>query len=67
MAGNKEGAAKAAQTKLAKDPEFFVKLGRLGGIAEYEGKKGFAALTPEQRSQTGRKGGTISRRGKSWK
>ncbi len=65
MAGNKSGAAKATQTKLAKDPEFFVKLGRLGGSAPYEGKKGFAALTPEQRRQASIKGGTISRRGKS--
>lgn len=61
MSGTKVGAKKAALTNLAKDPDFFRKIGRIGGKNGHTG--GFASMTHEQVSECGRKGGRISRRG----
>lgn len=33
-------------------------IGRKGGTADYKGKKGFAAMTPERRAELGRIGGS---------
>lgn len=62
MSGTKSGAAKARETLLARDPDFFKKVGSKGGKAPHKYPRGFAALTPEQRAEWGRKGGTLSRR-----
>ena len=37
------------------------KIGAKGGSAPYKGKKGFAAMTPEQRAEAGRKGGSVKK------
>lgn len=61
MAGTKVGGKKAAAKNLAKDPDFYAKIGRKGGRAGHTG--GFAA-NPELARIAGAKGGRISRRGK---
>ena len=62
MAGTKAGGSKAAQKNLAKDPNFYAKIGRKGGQNGHTG--GFAA-NPELARIAGAKGGGISRRGKT--
>ena len=61
MAGTKSGGMKAKETNLAKNPNFYIEIGRMGGKAPYTGLKGFAA-DPELAREVGRKGGYISRR-----
>lgn len=66
MAGNKEGGLKTAAKNIANDPDFYARIGAIGGR---KGKadgviKGFAA-NPELARRAGKKGGQISRRGKS--
>ena len=64
MAGTKAGAAKAVKTCMAKHGKDFYKLiGAKGGRNGHTG--GFASMSPERRSECGRKGGRISRRGKA--
>ena len=62
MAGTKIGGMKAAKKNLAKDPNFYVKIGRKGGQNGHTG--GFAA-NPQLARIAGAKGGRISRRGKA--
>lgn len=63
MAGNKAGAAKSAATnKERHGSDFFKNIGSIGGKRKSP-LKGFGGMTPEKRSEAGRKGGTISRRG----
>lgn len=62
MAGTKAGGMKAAQKNLAKDPDFYAKIGRRGGQNGHTG--GFAA-NPDLARIAGAKGGRISRRGKA--
>ncbi len=61
MAGTKAGGQKAAAKNLARDPEFYAKIGRKGGVNGHTG--GFAA-NPELARVAGAKGGRISRRTK---
>ena len=61
MAGTKIGARKAAAKNLAKDPDFYKKIGSKGGKAGNTG--GFAA-NPELARIAGRLGGLKSRRTK---
>ena len=61
MAGTKLGGQKAAAKNLARDPEFYAKIGRKGGVNGHTG--GFAA-NPELARVAGAKGGRISRRTK---
>ena len=67
MPGNRSGGLKARDKNLAKDPEWYSKIGALGGKkGGIDGViKGFAAMTPEKREAAGRLGGTRSRRTKS--
>ena len=62
MAGTKIGGMKAAKKNLAKDPNFYAKIGRKGGQNGHTG--GFAA-NPQLARIAGAKGGRISRRGKA--
>lgn len=70
MAGNRIGGLKAKAKNLAKDPDFYKKLGAKGGKASTTG--GFASievgddgLTGRERARiAGKKGGHISRRTK---
>ena len=71
MAGTKAGALKSRATILAKDPEFYKRIGQKGGQNGRTG--GFACtevgndgLTGAERAKiAGAKGGKISRRGSS--
>jgi general stress protein YciG len=60
MAGNKSGGAKAAAKNLARDPDFYRKLGKIGGR---NGTTGGFAANRELARIAGKKGGQISRRG----
>jgi len=63
MPATKEGRIKAAITNKKKYGEdFYKKIGAKGGAKSRGG--GFAAATPEQRSEWGRKGGQRSRKNK---
>jgi len=59
MAGTQAGGQKAAAKNLARDPEFYAKIGSKGGRNGHTG--GFAA-NPELARVAGAKGGRISRR-----
>lgn len=61
MAGTKAGAIKTREANLARDPDFYSKLGRKGG-RKTGVMKGFAA-NPELARRAGRIGGKKSKRG----
>ena len=61
MSGTKIGGKKAALTNKANDPDFYRKIGRIGGQSGHTG--GFASMSKEKVQAAGRKGGSISRRG----
>ncbi len=61
MAGTKLGGQKAAAKNLAKDPNFYARIGAKGGRL---GKTGGFAANPSLARIAGAKGGRISRRTK---
>lgn len=63
MAGTIEGGMKARDKNLANDPDFYKKIGAIGGRNGHTG--GFAA-NRELASRAGKLGGTRSRRGKTY-
>lgn len=68
MSGNREGGKKAAAKNLAKDPDFYGKIGSMGGRKSKNGgfaskKVGKDGLTGAERASiAGAKGGAVSRR-----
>lgn len=62
MAGTVTGGKKAAAKNLAKDPNFYAKIGKKGG---HNGRTGGFAANPELARIAGAKGGRISRRRKT--
>lgn len=64
MAGAKIGSKKAAAKNLAKNPNFYRDIGRIGGK---NGTTGGFAANRELARIAGAKGGRISRRGKAKK
>lgn len=58
------GGLSAKEKNLAKDPDFYKKIGAKGGSAPYTGKRGFAAIPPELRREYGQKGGKVSKQSK---
>lgn len=64
MSGTKIGGLKAAQKNLARDPDFYKRIGARGGRNGHTG--GFAA-NPELARVAGAKGGRTSRRKKAIK
>ena len=64
MAGTKIGGQRAAAANLARDPEFYQKIGAIGGKKSRNG--GFYA-NRELAREAGRRGGLKSRRGKATK
>jgi len=62
MAGTKAGGKLAAAKNLAKDPEFYAKIGKKGG---QNGRTGGFAANPDLARIAGAKGGRISRRKKT--
>ncbi len=61
MAGTIEGGRKAAAKNMKNDPDFYKRIGSIGGKNGHTG--GFTA-NPELAKIAGAKGGRISRRGK---
>lgn len=64
MAGNREGGLKATITNKKNDPDFYRKIGKMGGE---KSRGGGWANNPELARIAGAKGGKVSRRGKSVK
>ena len=64
MPGNKKGGIKTAEKLKITDPDFYKRIGSIGGRTSRGGLKGFAAMPREKRIAVGRKGGTNSRRPK---
>lgn len=64
MAGTKEGGKKAAAKNLARDPLFYQKIGRAGGV---KGTTGGFYANRELARTAGRIGGLKSRRTKAKK
>lgn len=62
MSGTKAGGLKAKQTNLQRDPDFYKKIGRIGG---QNGHTGGFAYNPALARVAGQKGGRKSRRGPS--
>lgn len=62
MAGTVEGGKKAAAKNLARNPNFYAEIGRIGGS---NGNTGGFAANPELARIAGAKGGKKSRRGKA--
>lgn len=62
MARTREGGLKTKAKNLARNPDFYKDIGRIGGMASNTG--GFAA-SRELARIAGAKGGRISRRGKA--
>lgn len=68
MAGNLTGGLKAKDKNLAKDPDFYKKIGQMGGVKGKTG--GFASLKvsddgmtgPQRARLAGARGGAKSRR-----
>ena len=60
MAGTIEGGKKAAAKNLARDPDFYAKIGKIGGR---NGTTGGFAANRELAKIAGQKGGRKSRRG----
>lgn len=62
MGGTKQGGKNAAATnKRLYGPDFYAKIGKLGGARSRKG--GFAGMPKSRVSELGRKGGLKSRRG----
>lgn len=69
MSGSKEGGLKAAKKNTERDPDFYRRIGRIGGrngttggFASYKvGKDGLTG--PQRARKAGSAGGTKSRRG----
>ena len=64
MAGTVEGGKRAAAKNLARDPDFYTKIGKIGGR---NGTTGGFAANRELARIAGKKGGQISRRGSAKK
>lgn len=64
MAGTKAGGLKAATKNLARDPDFYAKIGKIGGK---NGTTGGFAANRELARIAGQKGGRKSKRGPSKK
>lgn len=63
ISGTKTGGSLAATTNKTRHGEdYYVRLGALGGKAKVP--KGFSHMSPEKRAEAGRRGGTVSKRGK---
>lgn len=63
MAGTIQGGIKAKEKNIAKDPDYYKKMGSMGGRAIHHFPRGFAANN-ELAMVAGAKGGRISRKTK---
>lgn len=65
MPGNRIGGLKARDKNLASDPDFYKKIGHLGGSAWSDKPKGFAN-NPALAKEVGMKVGLRTRKGYKW-
>lgn len=66
MSATIAGGKKAAiSNKERYGEDFYSKIGKKGGSTPTTKPKGYAAMTPEQRREAGKKGGSVSKRGKA--
>ena len=63
MSGTKVGGKKAAAKNIAKDPDFYKKIGTRGGSSDHPQTRPFA-LNKDLARAAGSKGGRISKRKK---
>lgn len=64
MAGNKEGAAKARETILKKDPDFYRTIGgKSWKNPDRSRKTGFALLDEKEHKKLSQKGGKVTKEG----
>ena len=64
MAGSKEGAAKARETILKKDPDFYRNIGgKSWKNPERSRKTGFALLDEKEHKELSKKGGKVTKEG----
>lgn len=63
MSGNSEGGKKVAEKLKTEDPDYYKKLGSMGGKTGNHHLKGFAVHRDLAR-KAGKKGGSISKRNK---
>jgi general stress protein YciG len=66
MTGNRASGLKAAVTNTANDPDFYRRIGSIGGKKRHDGPRGFAKMPLEKRQAAGAKGGKASRRKPQW-
>lgn len=65
MSGTKTGGLLAAETnKLRHGQDFYQRIAKIGGQTPTSRPKGFAAMSPEKRKESGAKGGRVSKRTK---
>lgn len=63
MSGTREGGQAAAATnKLKYGDDFYAIIGARGGSTKTTEPKGFAAMTKQQRSAAGKKGGSANKK-----
>ena len=65
MAGTRAGGIKAARANLDRDPDFYKKIGHMGGSAFSDKPKGFAN-NPQLAKEVGRRIGLRTRKGYKW-
>jgi general stress protein YciG len=63
MSGTREGGKRAAETNRASDPDFYRKVGKLGGSVPHKSTR-YWHMNPDAAVEAGRKGGAISKRRK---
>lgn len=61
MGGTKEGGARSRATKLANDPNYYSKLGRMGGSVKNP-KKGFGSVSKQKLREYGRRNGALNKK-----
>lgn len=63
MSGTRAGGKKAAAKNLANDPDFYRKIGRIGGSKSTTGGFSYLAdMNPEKHRRISAKGGKLSKR-----
>lgn len=60
MSGTRAGGLKSSKKIMARDPDFYKRIGKIGGSKTF-GNKGFAVMDKDKLREAARKGGRISR------
>lgn len=62
MSGTRIGGVKVAAALKKKDPDYYIKLGAMGGATPTPKPRGFSTMPPKRLAEVSAKGGRISRR-----